>query len=121
MAPVASPGQCSSNIINNSGSDNTASDAARSSGNSRTSIGNVSSHNDCGWPAQSVSTQTPLDDQHPTHLQAILTVTADGPTPGRCSATSKQIARANAPQHEGLSQVSGNEAFSRDEQVIGLT
>jgi hypothetical protein len=59
----------SKNTIANSGSDNNLSSAAKSSGNSRTSIGSASSHKHSGQPAQSVSTHPPQIDQKPIHKQ----------------------------------------------------
>ena len=85
--------QRSNSTIISSGSANTRSNSARSPGNSRTSIGNASSHNDSGCPAQSISTQTPLDDQKPPHLQGILTITPDGTDPSNPSTFSSEGVR----------------------------
>jgi hypothetical protein len=65
---------------NNSGSHNSTSSAARSTGNSLTSTGNDSSHNDSACGAKTVSINS-LSDRKTHHLQGILTVTPDGRAP----------------------------------------
>jgi hypothetical protein len=65
--------------INSSGSDNTRSNAASSSGSSLTSTGSDSSHKHSARSDQSVSMHTPFS-QKPAHLQEILTATPDGKT-----------------------------------------
>ncbi len=62
---------------NNPGSESNKSNAARSSGNSLTSTGKASSHNDSACPADNINIPTPFN-QKPTHLQDILTITPDG-------------------------------------------
>jgi hypothetical protein len=72
--------QRSTNGHNNPGSDSNTSNAARSSGNSLTSIGKASSHRHSGCSAKSVSINSPFDEKT-HHQQGILTVTPDGQAP----------------------------------------